>query len=176
MSLQCQFRRQTSAHCKSRSPLANRASRSVCCSVCAHIPHIQDKSRCHLSIQLPEVDGLEILLLSCELLLSYTNSRLDADLDHPPIYFSRDTLNSLGFAAMTPVQAAVLPLFMNQHKDVVVQAVTGSGKTLAFVIPLLEKLLRKEEPLRADQVGGIILCPTRYVKMARPSLPASLTC
>ncbi|KAK9900880.1 DEAD-domain-containing protein [Cystobasidium minutum MCA 4210] len=62
---------------------------------------------------------------------------------------------------MTPVQAAVLPLFMNQHKDVVVQAVTGSGKTLAFVIPLLEKLLRKEEPLRDDQVGGIILCPTR---------------
>lgn len=63
---------------------------------------------------------------------------------------------------MTPVQAAVLPLFMNQHKDVVVQAVTGSGKTLAFVIPLLEKLLRREDNLRDDQVGGIILCPTRY--------------
>lgn len=74
---------------------------------------------------------------------------------------SRDTLKSLGFATMTPVQAAVLPLFMNQHKDVVVQAVTGSGKTLAFVIPLLEKLLRREDPLRDDQVGGIILCPTR---------------
>lgn len=76
---------------------------------------------------------------------------------------SRDTLQSLGFETMTPVQAAVLPLFMNQHKDVVVQAVTGSGKTLAFVIPLLEKLLRREELLRDDQVGGIVLCPTRYV-------------
>lgn len=75
---------------------------------------------------------------------------------------SRDTLKDLGFETMTPVQAAVLPLFMNQHKDVVVQAVTGSGKTLAFVIPLLEKLLRRDSFLRDDQVGGIVLCPTRY--------------
>ena len=62
---------------------------------------------------------------------------------------------------MTPVQAAVIPLFLNQHKDVVVQAVTGSGKTLAFVIPLLEKLVRRERALREDEVGGIIICPTR---------------
>lgn len=78
----------------------------------------------------------------------------------------------MGFAHMTPVQAAVIPLFVNQHKDVVVQAVTGSGKTLAFVIPLLEKLLRREDPLREDQVGGIILCPTRcvFLKMRNSGL------
>jgi ATP-dependent RNA helicase DDX55/SPB4 len=62
---------------------------------------------------------------------------------------------------MTPVQASVIPLFLNQHKDVVVQAVTGSGKTLAFVIPLLEKLARRESALKDEQVGGIIVCPTR---------------
>jgi ATP-dependent RNA helicase DDX55/SPB4 len=62
---------------------------------------------------------------------------------------------------MTPVQASVIPLFLDNHKDVVVQAVTGSGKTLAFTVPLLEKLARRETPLKDDQVGGIIICPTR---------------
>ena len=74
---------------------------------------------------------------------------------------SNDTLDSMGFATMTPVQASVIPLFLLQHKDVVVQAVTGSGKTLAFVIPMLEKLARRETPLKQDQAGGIIICPTR---------------
>jgi ATP-dependent RNA helicase DDX55/SPB4 len=97
--------------------------------------------------------------------LVFIKQTILADLDHafthPHCENSQDTLKDLGFKTMTPVQASVLPLFMNQHKDVVVQAVTGSGKTLAFVIPLLEKLMRREEPLRAEQVGGIILCPTR---------------
>jgi ATP-dependent RNA helicase DDX55/SPB4 len=74
---------------------------------------------------------------------------------------SNDTLDSMGFTSMTPVQASVIPLFFLQHKDVVVQAVTGSGKTLAFVIPMLEKLARRQVPLKQDQVGGLIICPTR---------------
>jgi len=75
--------------------------------------------------------------------------------------FVADTLQSLGFSSMTPVQASVIPLFLNQHKDVVVQAVTGSGKTLAFAIPMLEKLAKRESSLKRDEVGGIIVCPTR---------------
>ena len=63
---------------------------------------------------------------------------------------------------MTPVQASTIPLFMN-HKDVVVEAVTGSGKTLSFVIPIIEKLLRRERRLRNFEVGAIIISPTRYV-------------
>lgn len=63
---------------------------------------------------------------------------------------------------MTPVQAAAIPLFMG-HKDVVVEAVTGSGKTLAFLIPVVEKLLRLEEPIKKHHVGAIIVSPTRYV-------------
>jgi superfamily II DNA/RNA helicase len=39
------------------------------------------------------------------------------------------------------------------RKDVAAEAVTGSGKTLAFVIPLLEMLLRREEPLRKHDVS-----------------------
>lgn len=41
------------------------------------------------------------------------------------------------------------------------QAVTGSGKTLAFLIPVIEKLLRLQEPLKKHHVGAIIVSPTR---------------
>lgn len=61
---------------------------------------------------------------------------------------------------MTPVQASTIPLFLS-HKDVVVEAVTGSGKTLAFVIPVLEMLLRRSTKLKKDEVGALIVSPTR---------------
>ncbi|XP_059532468.1 ATP-dependent RNA helicase DDX55 [Myotis daubentonii] len=69
-------------------------------------------------------------------------------------------LRELGFPYMTPVQSATIPLFL-RNKDVAAEAVTGSGKTLAFVIPILEILLRREEPLKRSQVGAIIITPTR---------------
>ncbi|KAL4809986.1 P-loop containing nucleoside triphosphate hydrolase protein [Aspergillus unguis] len=71
-----------------------------------------------------------------------------------------DAVSSMGFTRMTPVQASAIPLFM-AHKDVVVEAVTGSGKTLSFCIPVVEKLLRLEEPLKKHHVGAIIVSPTR---------------
>ncbi|KAH9842730.1 DEAD-domain-containing protein [Rhodofomes roseus] len=71
-----------------------------------------------------------------------------------------DVINSMGYARMTPVQASTIPLFM-KHKDVVVEAVTGSGKTLAFVIPVLEKLIRRERKLKENEVGALIISPTR---------------
>ncbi|KAG9046513.1 ATP-dependent rRNA helicase spb4 [Tulasnella sp. UAMH 9824] len=52
---------------------------------------------------------------------------------------------------MTPVQASVIPLFM-KNKDVIVEAVTGSGKTLAFVIPIIERLIRREKKLKKNEV------------------------
>ncbi|TFK50757.1 DEAD-domain-containing protein [Heliocybe sulcata] len=61
---------------------------------------------------------------------------------------------------MTPVQASTIPLFM-QNKDVVVEAVTGSGKTLAFVIPILERLIRRKERLRKHEIGALVISPTR---------------
>lgn len=60
-------------------------------------------------------------------------------------------LDSLGFERATPVQEAAIPLFTG-NKDVAVDACTGSGKTLAFLIPLIEKLRRLEEPLKKHQV------------------------
>ena len=73
---------------------------------------------------------------------------------------SSDVIQSMGHTQMTPVQASTIPLFM-QNKDVVVEAVTGSGKTLAFVIPSLEKLVRRESKLRKNEIGALVISPTR---------------
>jgi ATP-independent RNA helicase DbpA len=64
-------------------------------------------------------------------------------------------LESLGYAAMTPIQAQSLPLIL-AGKDVIGQAKTGSGKTAAFGLGLLAKLERKQ-----FKVQGLVLCPTR---------------
>ncbi|CAI0761456.1 ATP-independent RNA helicase dbpA [Serratia rubidaea] len=64
-------------------------------------------------------------------------------------------LNELGYAAMTPVQAAALPAIL-QGRDVRAKAKTGSGKTAAFGIGLLDKI-------NVGQVAtqALVLCPTR---------------
>ena len=72
-----------------------------------------------------------------------------------------DAVSDMGYRRMTPVQASTIPEFM-RHRDVVVEAVTGSGKTLAYLIPVVERLLRLEEPLKKHHVGAIIISPTRY--------------
>nr|A6R918.2 RecName: Full=ATP-dependent rRNA helicase SPB4 [Histoplasma mississippiense (nom. inval.)] len=71
-----------------------------------------------------------------------------------------DAISAMGFSRMTPVQASTIPLFM-AHKDVVVEAVTGSGKTLAFLIPVVERLLRLESPIKKHHIGAILISPTR---------------
>nr|CAG8505447.1 2709_t:CDS:10 [Entrophospora candida] len=65
--------------------------------------------------------------------------------------FILETLATIGFLEMTPVQASTIPLFM-KSKDVVVEAVTGSGKTLAFVIPIIEKLVNRKHRLRKNEI------------------------
>ncbi len=69
-------------------------------------------------------------------------------------------ISHFGFESMTPVQQAVMPLFL-KNKDVCVQAVTGSGKTLAFLIPMVEMVLRRTVLLTKNQVGGLVISPTR---------------
>ncbi|KAF8600916.1 DEAD-domain-containing protein [Ceratobasidium sp. AG-I] len=72
----------------------------------------------------------------------------------------QDVISAQGFTQMTPVQASTIPLFM-KHKDVVVEAVTGSGKTLSFIVPIIEKLIRRETPHKKNEVGALIISPTR---------------
>ncbi|KAK5583532.1 hypothetical protein RB653_005129 [Dictyostelium firmibasis] len=71
-----------------------------------------------------------------------------------------NTINRLGFKSMSPVQSAVIPLFMS-NKDVLVEACTGSGKTLAFIIPIIEKILNRENNLKKTDIASIIISPTR---------------
>jgi ATP-independent RNA helicase DbpA len=64
-------------------------------------------------------------------------------------------LQQLEYLAMTPIQAASLPLALAGH-DLIAQAKTGSGKTAAFGLPLLTRL----NPRRLV-VQAMVLCPTR---------------
>ena len=64
-------------------------------------------------------------------------------------------LSDLGYAHMTPIQAACLPLVL-EGKDVTAKAKTGSGKTAAFGLPLLLRL-----NVRKMSIQSIVLCPTR---------------
>ena len=88
------------------------------------------------------------------------SSRAWGDLNPPLSEWVLEAMSTMGFARMTPVQASAIPLFMS-HKDVVVEAVTGSGKTLSFLIPIVEKLLRLDEPMKKHHIGSIIVAPTR---------------
>ncbi len=64
-------------------------------------------------------------------------------------------LASLGYTAMTPIQAHTLPLIL-AGKDVIAKAKTGSGKTAAFGIGLLTNL-----EVSSSRVQALVLCPTR---------------
>jgi len=64
-------------------------------------------------------------------------------------------LESLGFKAMTEIQARSLPHIL-RGEDVIAQAQTGSGKTAAFALGMLANL----EP-KTFRAQGLVLCPTR---------------
>lgn len=65
------------------------------------------------------------------------------------------SLSSLAYQDMTPIQALSLPPILD-GKDVIAQAKTGSGKTVAFSIGILSKL-----DVNANHVQALVLCPTR---------------
>lgn len=64
-------------------------------------------------------------------------------------------LSTLGYLAMTPIQARSLPPIL-AGKDVIAQGKTGSGKTAAFGLGLLERL-----DVKRFRVQSLVLCPTR---------------
>jgi ATP-independent RNA helicase DbpA len=64
-------------------------------------------------------------------------------------------LASLGYEAMTPIQAQSLPHIL-AGKDVIAQGKTGSGKTAAFGLGLLSRI-----ELSKFHIQALVLCPTR---------------
>lgn len=68
-------------------------------------------------------------------------------------------IRELGYTKPTPIQQAAIPIALT-GRDVCGGAETGSGKTAAFLLPVLERLLRK----RSDAPSAIrvlVLLPTR---------------
>ena len=65
-----------------------------------------------------------------------------------------NSLNTMGFTAPTPIQAAAIPMALN-GRDILGSAQTGTGKTGAFSIPMIEMLLRDETKT------ALVLTPTR---------------
>lgn len=62
---------------------------------------------------------------------------------------------NLKFTNPTAIQEQAIPLAL-EGRDVIGLAETGSGKTAAFVLPILQALMEKPQPL-----FGLILAPTR---------------
>src|SRR5229473_2079283 len=74
--------------------------------------------------------------------------------------YVKERLSSARFSTPTPVQAAAIPRAL-EGKDVLATAQTGTGKTLAFLIPVMEKLLRRTAP----GIAALVLVPTRELAM-----------
>lgn len=66
-----------------------------------------------------------------------------------------ETLNSLNYTEMTPIQQQALPIVL-EGKDVIGKGKTGSGKTAAFTLGLLSNL-----NVKRFRVQTLVLCPTR---------------
>ena len=66
------------------------------------------------------------------------------------------SLNEMNIIEPTDIQQKVIPLLIEDPKDIVAQAQTGTGKTAAYGLPLLEQINPKN-----NSVQGLILCPTR---------------
>ncbi|MFB5673350.1 DEAD/DEAH box helicase [Paenibacillus terreus] len=64
-------------------------------------------------------------------------------------------ITELGFEEATPIQAKSIPIALT-GSDMIGQAQTGTGKTAAFGIPLISKISKTDEKIRA-----LIMAPTR---------------
>lgn len=67
----------------------------------------------------------------------------------------QETLASLEFTAMTPIQEQSLPLIL-QGGDIISKAKTGSGKTAAFALGVLQSL-----EVENYHTQALVICPTR---------------
>ncbi len=66
-----------------------------------------------------------------------------------------DSLKSLDFVKMTPVQEEVIPLAL-KDENLIVQSQTGSGKTHSFLIPVMQKINPS-----LNEVQAVITAPSR---------------
>ena len=67
-------------------------------------------------------------------------------------------LQSAGYDSPTPIQAQSIPAAL-AGKDIMASAQTGSGKTAAFLLPSLQKIVKRSEKPKGPRV--LVLTPTR---------------
>jgi superfamily II DNA/RNA helicase len=67
-----------------------------------------------------------------------------------------EAISHMGFENMTPIQALATHKIL-ENKDLIACAQTGTGKTAAFILPILNKLVGKED----CTIDTLIIVPTR---------------
>ena len=75
----------------------------------------------------------------------------------------------MGYETMTPIQEQAIPVVL-QGKDVMGAAQTGTGKTAAFALPLLQRMMKHENPSTSPArhpVRALVLLPTRELAIQR---------
>lgn len=69
-------------------------------------------------------------------------------------------LKKIDITRPTLIQAKAIPLFL-EGKDVLVRSKTGSGKTFAFLLPVVHKILAKQDSSAVRKTSAILLVPTK---------------
>jgi superfamily II DNA/RNA helicase len=67
-----------------------------------------------------------------------------------------EAISHMGFVNATPIQELAIPKIL-ANKDIIACAQTGTGKTAAFILPILDKLIGKED----NSISTLIIVPTR---------------
>ncbi len=67
-----------------------------------------------------------------------------------------EAISYMGFENATPIQEKAIPIVL-ENKDLIACAQTGTGKTGAFVLPILNKLVGKQD----TNIDTLIIVPTR---------------
>ena len=68
----------------------------------------------------------------------------------------KEAIAYMGFEELTPIQEQAIPAILD-GKDLIACAQTGTGKTVAFVLPVLNKLIDKNN----HETDTLIIVPTR---------------
>ncbi len=66
-----------------------------------------------------------------------------------------------GYATPSPIQKQAIPLIL-EGRDLMGGAQTGTGKTAGFTLPLLQRLMETQKPLKGRRpIRALVLTPTR---------------
>jgi len=71
-----------------------------------------------------------------------------------------EALDHMGFTDATPIQEKAIPLIL-ENRDLIACAQTGTGKTAAFILPILNKMVGKQD----SHINTLIIVPTRELAL-----------